>query len=198
MSGQELEKGLLWNNGIRLRCARMPKILMHAPANHPGQRNVLRFSLFGLVATTSRLPFCVCIENPIADDFIDKLKDSIERVKGQSDSTILDALFLQSECSDELWECRKPGALADTTDVRCFSICITADTGCRSCCSDGTCYTPAREEKSLGSCTPCQDDDNDRQCALACFTTNTKSKEKLFRIVLLIQLLVNMLQIHQR
>ncbi len=93
-------------------------------------------------------------------------KGGIGDVHGEPYSSVFGALYLENECSNELWECKKPGPLADFTDLRCFSICIAEATGCRSCCSGNTCYEQPRDDESLGSCGPCPDDEKDEQCAL--------------------------------
>jgi hypothetical protein len=121
--------------------------------------------LFMIVAGITAAPLCFGFENIIADTVLEKLELSIGKLDGEQFSSVLEALYLQNECSNEVWECEKPGALADATTVRCFSICVTVETGCRSCCSEGTCYRPPVTNKDLGSCLPCSEDPGDEQCA---------------------------------
>jgi hypothetical protein len=141
---------------------------MDAPRSSPGPANIFQILAVVLTAGIISLPLCLAMDDFIADNIMDKLTVNLEDLQAQPDNTILEALSLQKECSDELLECRKAGALADRSDRRCFSICITLNTGCRSCCSDNTCYEPSADGKGLGSCSPCPDGGNSGQC-VPCF-----------------------------
>jgi hypothetical protein len=116
------------------------------------------------------LPWCLGSEITLADTVIEEIASSIEHSKVQQYITILESLNLRSECSNDLWECQEPGALADPTNLRCFSICIAEEAGCRSCCVESMCYQPPENDKSLGSCGLCSDDGVGRQYALAFVT----------------------------
>jgi hypothetical protein len=116
-----------------------------------------------LVTGMATAPLCLSFPDLLADVVLSKLESQYE---GQQDQTVLGALYLQNECSDELPECQKPEALADPSTLRCFTICIDVETGCRSCCSGSTCYHAPEDGGSLGSCIPCQHDTRAEQCAL--------------------------------
>jgi hypothetical protein len=130
-------------------------------------------SLLGtLAAGIITLAICVGFDKSLATDIINNIENTIG-TQGDQSSNVLEALYLQKECSNELPECWKPGAVADRTNQRCFSICIAADTGCRSCCSESMCYWPPVVEKTLGFCRPCPDGGDGNQCALTIVTRDT-------------------------
>jgi hypothetical protein len=119
--------------------------------------------LLGLVAGTSILPGYLGLENNKIGEFIKGLKDSKGNLQGRS--SILVALASNKQCSNELWECQGLAVLANVTDLRCFSICISVGTGCRSCCPDGACYQPPEDGGGLGFCRDCPDEGDDERCA---------------------------------
>jgi hypothetical protein len=126
-----------------------------------------RIILLELVARSIILSFCLENDDMIVDDVINGLQRSTGHLHGKQDGSVLAALYLEKECSNELWECQEPGALPDRANYRCFSICISVGTGCRGCCPDNTCYQPAGEPGSLGTCVQCPDDGDSEGCGLA-------------------------------
>jgi hypothetical protein len=132
-----------------------------------GRGNALRILAMGLVmaARTKVMPLCLGFGDFMTDKFITELGVDKQQLAGQQHSTIIKALYFQSECSNELLECRERGPLPDPTNAHCFSLCSAANIGCRSCCLDNTCYQPSGDDGSLGSCTLCEDDQDDEQCA---------------------------------
>jgi hypothetical protein len=141
---------------------------MPAPRKPPrfSARAAIQVLLIGLLAGMATVPFCLGLGDLVEDMVLSKLESSLASLDGKQDKTVLEAVFLQNECSDGLLECQKPQALSDLTDLRCFTICIAVETGCRSCCSGGTCYQPAGNGQSLGTCGPCQDTEAAQQYAL--------------------------------
>jgi hypothetical protein len=137
-------------------------------ARHPGPLNVIHILLMGLVAGMDSLPFCLGLDDFFAEMAFGELGTGLGHPIRTDSSSVLEALALQSDCSDEFWDCKEPGALADLEDLRCFSICITVHTGCRSCCADSTCYQPPVEEGSLGACTACLEG-TENQCVTDLF-----------------------------
>jgi hypothetical protein len=126
----------------------------------------LQILLLGLTAGVARLPSCVGLDDSLADGVINEIERNIGLLKGQHHSSIWDALHIASDCSKELWECQGPGAIPDTENFHCFSICIAVDTGCQSCCLEGMCYQASKNDDGLGSCGPCLGGDN-QECASA-------------------------------
>jgi hypothetical protein len=138
----------------------------------------MQFLCLVLMAVPHTLPVCLGFDDSLADIVIDKLQKSIEQIHGQRSSTLLAAIYLQSECSDDLLECQTPGAFANAADLRCFSICIAVNIGCRSCCLDSKCYQPPDSDRDLGSCGQCADDADVGQCALPVVTVTTECLSK--------------------
>jgi hypothetical protein len=100
------------------------------------------------------------------DAMVDAAGSGVELHQESKYSSVLYALDLQKDCSNEMLECQGPGGLPDSTNPQCFSICVALETGCRSCCSDGECYEAPGNPGSLGSCISCQDGENNELCAL--------------------------------
>jgi hypothetical protein len=123
--------------------------------------------LLGLAAAMAAVTLSLGLEDVLADTILSKLESSLGQPAGQHDGMLMKALYLQNECSDELPECQKFEALADPTTLQCFTICISVEVGCRSCCSDATCYQLPGNRGSLGSCVPCDKDENTEQYAPA-------------------------------
>jgi hypothetical protein len=142
---------------------------MHAirSTRRVGLVNTTRIFLLVLVTKLNMIPLCSGFDLILADGVIDGLHITKGHLQGKQDGSVLAALYLEKECSNEFWECQEPGALPDSTDLRCFSICIAIDTGCRGCCPDNTCYQPAAELGSLGECGQCPDDGDYEGCGPA-------------------------------
>jgi hypothetical protein len=120
-----------------------------------GWVNLMRSLFVGLVAGVSMLSHCLGFDNIFTDMLIEELGDSIDYLQIQPSSSILEALHLQKQCSNEFPECQQPGHLADKSSLHCFIICFAIETGCRSCCSNKRCYKPSEDAGALGSCVPC-------------------------------------------
>ncbi len=125
----------------------------------------------GVVAGISVVPLCGGIKESSswADIVLSKLEVSLNHFESKDGITVFEALYIQKECSNELWECQAIGGLADPSNMRCFSICIAEETGCRSCCSDSMCYQPPGDDQTFGSCKPCPAGGDGEQCALLLF-----------------------------
>ncbi len=132
-----------------------------------GLFSATRIILLGLVARSTILSLCLGYDDILVHDVINGLQSSRGHLQGKQDGSVLAALYLEKECSNELWECQEPGALPDRSNLRCFSICISVGTGCRGCCPDNTCYQPAGKPGSLGTCVQCPDDGDSEGCGLA-------------------------------
>jgi hypothetical protein len=125
-----------------------------------------RVLVIALIASTRTLSTCHGFDNSLVNTLIKEKINSGGRGHGQQDSSVLGALYLEKECSNDLSECQKPGALADMKNPRCFSFCIAVETGCRSCCTDRKCYSPPVDDASLGFCRPCPHNEDGEECAL--------------------------------
>jgi hypothetical protein len=77
-----------------------------------------------LVARSAILPLCLGFDDILADGVISALQSITGGLDEKQDGSVLAALDLGKECSNELQECQKPGTLPDFTNLQCFSICI--------------------------------------------------------------------------
>jgi hypothetical protein len=131
-------------------------------SRHVDAGKVARNVIFSLVAGMTGLHVCLA---SLPDLVIKFAEGRIGHLQETQHSTVLEALYQQKECTNELWQCHKAGALPDLDDVHCFNICIAVETGCRSCCSDGKCYQPPQSGRRLGSCATCPNEGPPKQCA---------------------------------